>query len=161
MQGPMGAIRLFNEPAGRDYLVSQGVDPNLVDQLDLLGISSVSNVLSSIKFAKYYEMGANDVVVTVATDSMEMYQSRLVELREEEGEFTPLNAAGVYHRYLMGQGIDYVEELGYYDRKRIHNLKYFTWGLSNRAKLMKRFKRNGTMMIIGQAFRARWMKSTS
>ncbi|MCO5192839.1 MAG: pyridoxal-phosphate dependent enzyme [Anaerolineae bacterium] len=125
--GPMGAIRLFNEPAGRDYLVSQGVDPNLVDQLDLLGISSVSNVLSSIKFAKYYEMGANDVVVTVATDSMEMYQSRLVELREEEGEFTPLNAAGVYHRYLMGQGIDYVEELGYYDRKRIHNLKYFTW----------------------------------
>ena len=124
---PMGAIRLFNEPAGRDYLVAQGVDPNLVDQLDLMGISCVSNMLSAIKFAKYYELGANDVVVTVATDSMEMYQSRLVELREEEGEFTTLDAAAVYHRYLMGQGIDNVQELSYYDRKRIHNLKYFTW----------------------------------
>ena len=27
----------------------------------------------------------------------------------------------------MGQGIDHVQELGYHDRKRIHNLKYFTW----------------------------------
>lgn len=125
--GPMGGIRLFNEPAGREYLVSQGVDTNLVDQLDLLGISSVSNVMSAIKFAKYYELGASDVVLTVATDSMEMYGSRLTELRAEEGEFTPLDAAGVYHRYLMGQGIDHMQELGYYDRKRIHNLKYFTW----------------------------------
>ena len=27
----------------------------------------------------------------------------------------------------MSISIDYVQELGYYDRKRIHNLKYFTW----------------------------------
>ena len=26
-----------------------------------------------------------------------------------------------------GAGIDHVHELGYYDRKRIHNLKYYTW----------------------------------
>ncbi|HSM58058.1 MAG TPA: hypothetical protein VK879_18020, partial [Candidatus Sulfomarinibacteraceae bacterium] len=49
------------------------------------------------------------------------------ELREEEGEFTKLDASGVYERYLLGTTIDYVEELGYYDRKRIHNLKYYTW----------------------------------
>jgi hypothetical protein len=58
---------------------------------------------------------------------MEMYQSRLVELTEEKGAFTDLDAAGAYQRYLMGVSTDYVEELSYYDRKRIHNLKYFTW----------------------------------
>ena len=56
-----------------------------------------------------------------------MYGSRLQELNESEGAFTALDAAGVYHRYLWGQGIDYVEELTYYGRQRIHNLKYYTW----------------------------------
>ncbi len=123
----IGLIRLFNEAAGREYLVQQGVDVGLVEELDLLGISGCANLLSAIKFAKYYELGENDVVLTVATDSMEMYGSRLRELTEEEGEFTPLDAAGVYHRFLLGQSIDYVAELSYYGRQRIHNLKYYTW----------------------------------
>lgn len=123
----MSLIRLFNEPAGQEYLVSQGVAPDFIDKLPLMGISSVANMLSAVKFAKYYELGAEDVVLTVATDSMEMYESRIEELREELGEFTELDAAGVYRRYLLGTTIDYVEELGYYDRKRIHNLKYYTW----------------------------------
>jgi hypothetical protein len=124
---PMALIRLFNEPAGQRYLVSQGVPAAFVEQLPLLGISSVANMLSAIKFAKYYELGAEDIVLTVATDSMEMYESRLVELEEEEGEFGELQAAAAYHAHLLGTTIDYVEELGYYDRKRVHNLKYFTW----------------------------------
>jgi cysteine synthase len=124
---PMALIRLFNEPTGQRYLVSQGVPAGFVEQLPLLGISSVANMLSAIKFAKYYELGPEDVVLTVATDSMEMYNSRLVELNEEEGEFGELQAAAAYHAHLLGTTIDYVEELGYYDRKRIHNLKYFTW----------------------------------
>lgn len=123
----MALLRLFNEPAGQDYLVSQGVPIDFVEKLPLLGISSIANLLSSIKFAKYYELGAEDVVLTVATDSMEMYDSRVYELREAEGEFTDLDAAGAYQRHLLGTTVDYVEELGYYDRKRIHNLKYYTW----------------------------------
>jgi cysteine synthase len=126
-EAPMSIIRLFNEPAGKKYLVSQGVSEDLVDKLEWLGISSVSNVLSAIKFAKFYELGEHDVVMTVLTDSMEMYQSRLAELTAERGEFTEVNAAGVYHRFLMGATIDYMQELGYYDRKRVHNLKYYTW----------------------------------
>ena len=126
-EGPISLIRLFNEPAGKRYLAQQGVAEELIDQLDWLGISGIGNVLSAIKFAKYYELGENDIVLTVLTDSMEMYQSRLAELNEERGEFTELDAAGAYHRYLLGTTIDYVQELGYYDRKRIHNLKYYTW----------------------------------
>ena len=124
---PMGLLRLFNEPAGQEYLAEQGVSVDLVEKLPLLGISGIANLLSSIKFAKYYELGAEDVVLTVATDSMEMYESRVRELRESEGAYTDRDAAGAYQRYLLGTTIDYVEELGYYDRKRIHNLKYFTW----------------------------------
>lgn len=123
----MDLIRLFNEPAGQEYLASQGVTHEFIDKLPLLGISSVANMLSAIKFAKYYELDAEDVVLTVATDSMEMYESRILELREEEGEFTNLDAAGAYHRFLMGVSTDNMLELGYYDRKRIHNLKYYTW----------------------------------
>ena len=123
----MDLVRLFNEPAGRAYLAKQGVPEALVGQLDLLGISSIANVLSSIKFARWYELGERDIVLTVWTDSMELYESRLKELHEEHGEYTEVDAAADYHRHLMGCTVDYVEELRYWDRKRIHNLKYFTW----------------------------------
>ncbi len=126
-EATISLIRLFNEPAGQKYLASQSVPADLIEKLSWLGISGVSNLISAIKFAKYYELGQHDVVLTVLTDSMEMYQSRLRELNEERGEFTELNAAAAYHQYLMGITIDYVQELTYYDRKRIHNLKYYTW----------------------------------
>ncbi len=126
-EAAISLIRLFNEPAGIDYLVDQGVKPDLIAELPLLGISGAANLLSAIKFARYFELGSTDVVVTIGTDSMEMYGSRLEELNAERGEFTALDAAGAYHRYLLGAGIDHVHELGYYDRKRIHNLKYYTW----------------------------------
>jgi cysteine synthase A len=124
---PVAIMRLFNEDAGREYLAAQGVSADLIDLLPDLGISGISNMLSAIKMAKYYEMGPNDVVMTIATDSMEMYKSRVDEYRELEGAFTPLDAAGVYHRYLMGESTDNLLELTYQERKRVHNLKYYTW----------------------------------
>jgi cysteine synthase A len=123
----MRLVRLFNEPMGRAYLVKQGVPEKLVEHLDLLGISSIANVLSSIKFAKWYELGERDIVLTCFTDSMELYQSRLRELREKHGEYTELDAAADFHRYLLGCAVGFVDELGYWDRRRIHNLKYYTW----------------------------------
>ncbi len=124
---PMQLIRLFNEPAGKAYLETQGVSAEIINALDLLGISGVSNVASAIKFAKYYELGANDIVLTVLTDSMEMYDSRLEELRRDLGEFTQIDAAAVYAQHIKGLTMDNIEELTYYGRKRVHNLKYFTW----------------------------------
>ena len=38
-----------------------------------------------------------------------------------------MEAARVHSGALMHQGIDNALELGYYDRLRIHNLKYYTW----------------------------------
>jgi cysteine synthase A len=123
----MSLVRLFNEPAGRAYLVRQGVPEAFAGQLDLLGISGIANLLSAVKLAKWYELGEHDVVLTVLTDSMELYGSRLRELAVERGPYTELNAAADYARYLLGCTMDYIEELGYWDRRRIHNLKYYTW----------------------------------
>ncbi len=119
--------RLFNEPAGQAYLAKQGVPQAVVEQLDLLGFSGISNVLTAIKAAKYYEMGEEDVMLTVLTDSMELYQSRLTEMHDESGEYSETDAAADFARWLHGQSTDNLLELRYEDRRRVHQLKYFTW----------------------------------
>ncbi len=119
-------LRLFNEPVGRELLKAEGVPAEVVDRLDLLGISSIANLVAAIKFARYFELTEHDVLFTVFTDSMELYGSRIQELREERGPYTRSQAD---RDWALLQSItpDWVQELGYYDRKRIHNLKYFTW----------------------------------
>jgi cysteine synthase len=124
---PISLIRLFNEPTGRSYLESRGVPIALLNNLDLLGISCASNLVTAIKFAKYYELDEHDIVMTVLTDSIEMYESRLQELTEERGEFTDNDAAAAYAQHLLGLSMENMEELTYYSRKRVHNLKYYTW----------------------------------
>jgi cysteine synthase len=119
--------RLFNEPEGRKHLVNSGVPEDFVSQLDLLGFSGIGNLLSSIKMAKYYEMGSDDVVLTILTDSMELYGSRLEEMHAEFGDYTATDAAADHARYLLGERTDNLLELSYQERRRIHNLKYFTW----------------------------------
>ena len=119
-------LRLFNEPAGREYLKEAGVPGDIIDQLDLLGISGIGNLLGAIKFSKYYELTEEDVVMTIFTDSCEMYESRIDELREERGTYTRDNALRDYE-VLQGISDDSVLELTYTEKKRIHNLKYYTW----------------------------------
>ena len=120
-------MRLFNEPKGHEYLLGKGVSSEMIKKLELLGISSIANIMGAIKTAKYYEMNENDIIFTVATDSMEMYRSRLLESREKQGEYSLTQAAVDYNAALMGLSIDNMLELSYYDRRRMHNLKYFTW----------------------------------
>jgi hypothetical protein len=126
-QAVVNLSRLFNEESGRAFLVEQGVPEELVGQLDLMGFSGISNLLSAIKAAKYYEMGENDIMLTVLTDSMELYRSRLHEMHQEFGEYSEHDAAADFARYLHGQSTDNLLELRYTDRRRVHNLKYFTW----------------------------------
>ena len=126
-QASIDLMRLFNEPAGHSYLQKRGVDPAIVEQLDLMGISSIANVLGAIKMAKWYELTGDDVIFTIWTDSMELYQSRVREERAAHGEYTELDAAADFERYLLGEGTDNMAELTYPDRKRVHNLKYYTW----------------------------------
>ena len=119
--------RLFNEPEGKKYLADKGVPQETIDQLNLLGLSGIANLLSAIKFAKYNELTSDDVVLTVFTDSMELYGTRIQEYREEYGAFGRDEAAYSFGRYMMGENIAHMLELSMEDRKRIHNLKYYTW----------------------------------
>ena len=120
-------LRLFNEDAGRAFLEQQGVATGLVEQLPLLGISSICNLVAAIKTAKYYELGPRDVLFTPLTDSIDLYQSRVAEQRQHHGPYTPTAAGRHFARYIEAIGIDHLRELSYYDRKTLHNFKYFTW----------------------------------
>ena len=119
--------RLFNEKAGREYLAKKGVNNDDIASLDLLGFSGIANMLSAIKMSKYYELGSHDIVLTVLTDSMELYQSRLKEMHEEFGAYTEGDAAAHFAQYLMGENTSNLLDLTYQDRRRVHNLKYYTW----------------------------------
>jgi cysteine synthase len=126
-EDPMRVLRLFNDQVGIRFLNGEGVDEEVLDSLSLLGISGISNMLSAIKTAKYYEMTSDDIIFTIATDSACMYHSRLEELLEERGTYSSLQAAKDFEKCILGQSTDNMRELNYKDKQAIHNLKYFTW----------------------------------
>ena len=123
----MNIIRLFNEQEGWNYLQKKGIKNEIIEKLPWLGISSIGNLLCAIKFAKYYQLTQRDIVFTVFTDFMDLYKTRLMEMRDTWGPYSEIEAAKDYHRYLMGVSIDHIRELTYYEKLHIHNLKYFTW----------------------------------
>ncbi|MCX6143702.1 MAG: pyridoxal-phosphate dependent enzyme [Ignavibacteriales bacterium] len=123
----MRVLRLFNEADGKSYLASLGIPPAEVERLSLLGISGVGNLLAAMKTAKYFELTEDDVVFTIFTDSVDLYRSRIEELRKERGAYSTIEAAKDHAGPLAHQSIDFFKELSYYERKAIHNLKYFTW----------------------------------
>jgi len=121
-------LRLFNTNEGKKYMLEiLKLDPDLVEKLSWLGISGIANVLCCIKMAKYYELTADDVVATVLTDSAVMYDSRIAELNAIYGEYNATEAAIDHNLHMMGIRIDNMIELTYAERKRVHNLKYYTW----------------------------------
>ena len=121
-------LRLFNKEDGKKYLrETLGLSDELVEKLSWLGISGIANLLCCIKMSKYYELTENDVVMTVLTDSAVMYQSRISELDEMHGAYDAREAALDHNIHMLGLKTDNLLELTYADRKRIHNLKYYTW----------------------------------
>ena len=123
----MRLLRLFNEHKGHEYLSYLGIEREIISDLPLIGISGISNLLSAIKTARYFEMTSDDIIITIATDSAEMYRSRVQELKEERGDYDTLQAVRDFEQYLPGARCDNMKELTYTDRKTIHNLKYYTW----------------------------------
>ncbi|MBQ6153778.1 MAG: pyridoxal-5-phosphate-dependent protein subunit beta [Ruminococcus sp.] len=121
-------LRLFNTKDGKAYLTDVlKLDRELVEKLSWMGISGIANVLCCIKMAKYYEMTEHDVIVTVLTDSAAMYQSRIKELNDMYGAYSKPHAVIDHRVHMLALKTDSMLELRYTDRKRIHNLKYYTW----------------------------------
>jgi cysteine synthase len=121
---------LFHGNAGRGYLTGRRkIDPSLVSNFDDIGISGFANIVAAIKLAKHYDLGADDVIMTVATDSAQLYASErqnFIKRRYPDG-FDEVNAGEVFSRHLEGVVDDHVLELTHTERKRIFNLGYYTW----------------------------------
>ena len=94
-----------------------------------MGLSAIANMLGAIKYAKYIDLGENDVVMTVATDGANMYQTEMdIATRKHfAGAFDELSAAETYGQYILGTTIDHMLELNRLERERIFNLGYYTW----------------------------------
>jgi cysteine synthase A len=121
---------LWNTHQGREYLVDRrDVDAGTIEQLGDIGLSGIANILAAIKTAKYFDMGSEDVIVTVATDGYAMYGSERDKAidRSFGGTFDAVNAGEVFGEHVLGQTTDHLRELTYEDRTRIFNLGYFTW----------------------------------
>nr|WP_319388136.1 pyridoxal-5'-phosphate-dependent protein subunit beta [uncultured Cohaesibacter sp.] len=121
---------VFNRPDGQDYLKDyRGVEPELIERLSALGLSSIANILGAIKLAKYQKLGANDVVMTVATDGAEMYSTEQPKALQKYfgNRFDKTLAAQAFGAQVVGASVDHVLELTRIDRERIFNLGYYTW----------------------------------
>lgn len=121
---------LLARDAGRAYLaLRRGVPASFLQQAPSLGLSSLCNLVAAIKTAKYYDWGPDDVVVSVATDGAEMYESERRKALETRfgGRFDETAAAEVFGQHLLGCATDHLVELSETDRRRIFNLGYYTW----------------------------------
>lgn len=121
---------VFNTIAGRTYLREhKQIGQERIAELSSLGLSSIANVLGAIKYAKYMNLGSDDVVLTVATDGADMYQTELAiaEKKYFNDRFSEIEAAESFGRHLLGTATDHVAELRRTDRERMFNLAYYTW----------------------------------
>ncbi|PIZ42282.1 pyridoxal-5-phosphate-dependent protein subunit beta, partial [candidate division WWE3 bacterium CG_4_10_14_0_2_um_filter_42_8] len=120
-------MRLFNEPEGKKCLAGKKIDAVTLGKLELLGISGICNMLASIRMARHFSLDANDIIFTVFTDSMELYGSRLEECRAKYGKYSEKEAGKDLEEYLLDSDRNKLLALYDFIRKRIHNLKYYTW----------------------------------
>ena len=120
---------LFSSSAGLEHLASQGVDTGTLDQLGHFGLSSICNILASIKTARTLDLGESDVVITVATDGAGMYGSEREKAmaRDYPAGFDTEVARAVWETHLQNVDVDNLLLLTERQRERIFNLGYFTW----------------------------------
>ncbi len=120
---------LFNTPAGLRVLEQRGVDPALAGMLTHFGYSSICNALAAITTAKKWGLGADDVLVSVATDGSELYNSEREKVMSAHfaGGFDDAEAAEVFDTHLGNIETTHAIDMDEVQRARVFNLGYFTW----------------------------------
>ncbi|MBZ0278565.1 MAG: pyridoxal-phosphate dependent enzyme [Anaerolineae bacterium] len=122
-------LQVFADEVGQRVLVERyGVDAGLVEQMStLFGISGICNIIGAIKTARYYNLGADDTVVTIATDSLDRYYSVMEKMPEQHGVMDEAAAVGRVESIFRGARTDWIMRGTPEARERWHNLKYYTW----------------------------------
>ena len=121
---------VFNTEIGQRYLVERrGVDAELARTLDAFGFSGIANMLGAIRLARKLALGPDDVIVTIATDGSELYDSEresYVATEFRDG-FDTVHAAEIVGEHLLADGMGSFLECRREDRERMFNLGYYTW----------------------------------
>jgi cysteine synthase len=120
---------LFNDAEGHALLRSRGVGEDVIAALPHFGLSSICNIVAAIKTAKTLVLGAQDAIVTVATDGAAMYTSERPKAVAKHfgGHFDGARAAETFERHVTKASPEHVLLMGPVERDRIFNLGYFTW----------------------------------
>ncbi len=121
---------LWNTTEGREYLSrSRGVSDDLLGALSHFGFSSTCNVLAAIKTAKLLDLGADDALITVATDGGAMYSSERAKVvaARYRGEYSHTDAAEAFGQHLGHVSTEHMIDMTEADRRRVFQLGYYTW----------------------------------
>ena len=119
----------FNTPAGHRALDRKGVNSGLTELLTNLGYSSICNVLAAIKAAKHWELTGDDMIVTVATDGSELYNSEREKVmrRDFPEGFDDSEAEDALTIHIADITTEDILDMDEANRNRVFNLGYFTW----------------------------------
>jgi len=104
-----------------------GLPTEAIESLQgVFGISGCCNVLAAIRSARHFQFGANDIVLTVATDGFDRYPS---VMNREESLNGPSDGRLVERvlGHLQQSGAPWIQDGDDFHRRRWHNQKYFTW----------------------------------
>jgi hypothetical protein len=121
---------LFNNETGLAYLSDRReIGSEVIEGLKYFGLSGIANVVAAVKTSKRLELGDEDVLITVATDSAALYGSerRKFLAAAYPSGFDTVNAGEIFGQHLLGAADNDVLELTHGERSRIFNLGYFTW----------------------------------
>ena len=128
LESKMGLQLLTEAPGWKMMSAKYGMDEDQIKRLsEIFGISGVCNVLGAIKTARFYNLGRDDLIVTICTDAMDRYHSVMNQLNRSHGPMDTVAAevrlVSIFHK----QKLDWVVEGTRHNRQQWHNLKYFTW----------------------------------
>jgi cysteine synthase len=119
----------FTDPEGGKALMKRfGVDGKAACEIaGIFGISGACNLLGAIKTAKHFSLGTRDVIVIPATDNNERYTSTMQWMTETHGAMDEARAVQYVDGILHHQKTDWFQDGTPENRRRWHNLKYYTW----------------------------------
>lgn len=114
---------------GTDILVDMGIDKDTALYMkNLFGPSGICNILGAIKMAKCLNLGPDDNVVTVATDSFDRYESVIENLNSRYLETEDFVLRRWARDIFLKQGTDLVYDVrGGEEKERLYKQKESDW----------------------------------
>lgn len=92
------------------------------------GISSLCNIVGSIRLARFLGLGPDDNVITIATDGFDRYPSVLVDLERRQGPLTEAILEGWFETIFRGGDLQAILDVRPREEKeRLFGYKEKTW----------------------------------